>query len=45
MEINDEIIEKAEKIKSVGIIIDNCMNFKDHIDYICNNIAEINLFL
>ena len=33
MEINNKIVEKVEKIEYLGFIIDNGMNFKDHMDY------------
>ena len=36
MEINNKIIEKAEKIEYLSFIIDNRMNFRDHSELIPN---------
>ena len=35
IQINNKITQKVEKFKTLGFIIDEDMNFKDHIDYIC----------
>lgn len=39
-EINNKIIEKVEKIKYLGFIIDKELKFRDHIDYICKKIGK-----
>ena len=45
MEVNNKIIEKPEKIKCLGFIIDNGVNFKDLIDYISKKLQnKINFF-
>lgn len=38
--IGNEIIEEAEKVKYLGIIIDNKLKFNYHIDFICGKIAK-----
>lgn len=38
--INNTVIEKVEKIKYLGFIIDKKINLKEHIDYICKKIGK-----
>ena len=33
--INNMVIEKINTIKYLGLLIDKCLNFKEHIEYIC----------
>ena len=42
MEINNKVIEKVEKIKYLGFIIDRGMNFKDHTNYIYKKLTFTN---
>ena len=37
LNINKIKIRKSQKVMLLGLIIDNCLNFKDHIDTLCRN--------
>ena len=39
-EINCKEIEKVNQIKYLGFIIDNNLNLKRHIDFICKKLRE-----
>lgn len=39
-EINNKVIEKVDKIKYLGCIIDKHLNFKDHIEYLCKKVGK-----
>jgi len=43
--INNQIIETVNEIKYLGIIIDNKLNFKSNLDYVCKKIAKKIYFL
>ena len=43
-EINDKEIEKLNQIKYLGFIIDNNLNLKSHIDFICKKLGENRFF-
>ena len=38
--INETIIEKVPYIKCLGFIIENRLNLKEHVDYICKGISK-----
>lgn len=40
IKINNEIIEKVKQYKYLGVIIDNKLNFKDNVTYICKKVAK-----
>ena len=40
LQIDGEAINEVYKTKFLGVIIDNKLNWKDHISYICGNIAR-----
>ena len=37
---NDEIIEEKEKMRDLGIIVNNEANFNDHIDHVCAKVRQ-----
>ena len=45
VKINNVSIEIVDKIKYLGVIIDNRLNFKDNFDYVCKKIARKVYFL
>lgn len=40
LKINNETIEKVKNIKYLGFIIDQKLNFKEHIDFMCKKIGK-----
>lgn len=44
IKINNNEIEIVEEIKYLGLVIDNKLNFKAHINYICKKLAKKNFF-
>lgn len=44
VKIEDQIVQKVSVIKYLGVMIDDKLEFKEHIDYICKKIAKKTFF-
>lgn len=40
----DSTLERLNKNKNLGVIIDNCLNIKEHVENVNNKMAKISQF-